>query len=224
MSLRRALLACGIASSLLYVGIDLLAAIRYPEYHSFTSRVISELMARGAPTKPLVDPLFLLYDLLAIAFGVGVWTSAAGNRPLRITAGLLIGYAVAGLPGPWLFPMNLRGTAEVGGDIPHIVLTAVLVLFIMAAVVVGAVGLGRRFRIYSAFTLVTIIAFGVLVSAQARGLAAGEPQPWIGVAERIDIGAFLLWIVVLARSLWRSPAMGANSGGGPALAHGGSAG
>jgi hypothetical protein len=32
--LRRVLLACGVLSSLLYVGIDALAAMRYGDYHS----------------------------------------------------------------------------------------------------------------------------------------------------------------------------------------------
>ena len=36
--LRKALLVCGVVSSLLYVGADLLAAAVYPDYHSFTSR------------------------------------------------------------------------------------------------------------------------------------------------------------------------------------------
>ena len=204
MTLRRLLLICGVLSSLLYVGIDVLAAIRYGQYHSFTSGIISELMARGAPTKQLVDPLFMLYGVLAAAFGVGVWMSAQRNRRLRITAGLLIGYAVAGLPGPRFFPMNLRGSAEGRGDIPHIVLTGVLVLFIMAAVAFGAFALGRRFRLYSFATLLTIVVFGLLVGIQAPGIATGAPTPWIGITERTDIGAFLLWVAVLAIALLRA--------------------
>lgn len=204
MTLRKALLICGVLSSVLYVGIDVLAAVRYGEYHSFTSRVISELMARGAPTKPLVDPLFLLYGLLATAFGVGVWMSAGGNRALRVTASLLIAYAVVGLPGPWYFAMNVRGTGGVGGDLPHIVLTAVIVLFIIAAVTFGAFALGRRFRLYSLATIVTIVVFGALVGVEAPGIATGKPTPWIGITERVNIGAFLLWVAVLAISLLRA--------------------
>ena len=96
--------------------------------------------ARGAPTKPLVDPLLILYDLLTIAFGVGVWLSARGNRPLRVAAASLIAVGAIGLPGPWLFPMNLRG---VGGDAPHIVVTGVIVLFILTGMGFGAFALGR---------------------------------------------------------------------------------
>lgn len=201
MRLRRLLLVCGVVSSLLYVGIDLVAAVAYGDYHSFASQTISELSARGAPTKRIVDPLLVLYGLLAIAFGVGVWMSARGNRALRITAGLLIAYGVVGLPGPWLFPMNVRGTGGVGGDVPHIVLTGVIVLLILAAVAAGALARGPAFRLYSLATLVIILMFGALVGIEARGMATGEPTPSIGLTERVNIGAFLLWVAVLAISL-----------------------
>src|SRR5262245_24558984 len=107
--LRRSLLVCGMVASVLYIGIDVLAAIRYGEYHSFTSRVISELMASGAPTERLVDPLFLLYGVLMMAFAIGVWRSSRRRRE-HIMAGLLFAYATFGLLGPVFFEMNVRGT------------------------------------------------------------------------------------------------------------------
>ena len=201
MSLRRVLLVCGVLSSLLYLAIDQLAAILHPGYHNFAAQTISELSARGAPTRALVDPLDLAYGALATAFGVGVWNSGRGNRALRVTGGLLIVYGVICMPAPWLFPMNLRG---VGGDLPHIVATGVLVLFIIGAVVSGAFALGYRFRLYSFATVVTTMAFGALTSVQAKGLVTGEPTPLIGVAERICVGAFLAWVVVLAIVLLRA--------------------
>jgi hypothetical protein len=199
--LRRALLVCGVLSSLVYVGIDQIAAVRHAGYHDFASQTISELFARGAPTKPLVDPLLILYDLLTIAFGVGVWLSARGNRPLRVAAASLIAVGAIGLPGPWLFPMNLRG---VGGDAPHIAVTGVIVLFILVAMGAGAFGLGPRFRVYSIASLVATLGFGALTGVQSKGLATGDPTPWIGITERLCIGAFLVWVGVLAVALLRA--------------------
>ena len=46
---QRALLLGGVVSSALYVATDILGGLRYEGY-SFTSQVISELMARGAPS------------------------------------------------------------------------------------------------------------------------------------------------------------------------------
>ena len=79
--LRKALLVCGVLSSLLYIGADVVAATLHGDYHSFTSQAISELTAVGAPTKPLVDPLFIIYDVLLMAFGVAVWRSPGGSVP-----------------------------------------------------------------------------------------------------------------------------------------------
>jgi uncharacterized protein DUF998 len=201
--LRRFFLACGVLSSLLYAATDVLAAIFYPAYHSFTSQAISELMARGAPTERLVDPLFLLYGVLLIAFGVGVWMSPGRKRLLHVTAALLIGIGALGFLGPTLFEMNMRGTASVGADAPHIALTAVIGVLILLAIGFGAFVHGRWFRLYSLATILTILVSVVLVSVEARALAAGEPTPWFGFTERINIGAYLLWVAVLAVSLLR---------------------
>jgi hypothetical protein len=198
--LRKTLLVCGILSSLLYVAIDVLAAFRYPGYHSYLSQAISELGAVGAPTKELVDPLFLIYDLLIIAFGVGVWASGQGRRVLRVIGGLLIGIGVVGLITP---PMNLRGTSGVSGDLPHIVLTGVIVLFILSAIALGASLYGKSWRWYSWATILTILLSGALTGVAAGRLAAHQPTPWLGLAERINIGAYLLWVLVLAVMLLR---------------------
>ncbi len=200
---RNSLLMCGVVASLVYVGIDVVAAIRYPQYHSFTARAISELMANGAPTERLVDPLFLLYDVLMMAFAVGVWLCGSSKR-VHITAGALFAYAVFGLLGPTVFEMNVRGSAgDPTADVVHIVATMVLVVLIFAAVGFGASIRGRSFRSYSLATLLVMVVFGALTSLSARGLSTAEPTPWLGVTERVNIGAFLLWVAVLALSLLR---------------------
>ena len=202
--LGKTLLACGVLSSLLYVAADLLAAVRFPGYHSFISQAVSELTAVGAPTKGLVEPLFIAYDLLIIAFGIGVWMSAGGRRAVRIVGGLLTGIGVVGLVAMPFTPMHLRGTGNLSTDAPHIVVTGVTVLFILAAVGFGASLFGRRFRLYSIATLLTLLVFGAWTGIEAGRLAAGRPTPWLGAGERIHIGAYLLWVVVLAFAIRRS--------------------
>ncbi|HKG33080.1 MAG TPA: DUF998 domain-containing protein [Gemmatimonadales bacterium] len=199
--LRKTMLLCGTASSLLYIGIDVLAALRYPAYHSYTAQAISELGAIGAPTREFVHPLFGSYNVLLIAFGLAVWTSPGRKRGLRVLGALLIGIAVVGATTP---PMYLRGTGGPSGDVPHIVLTAVIVLFILSAIAVGASLYGSRWRLYSWATLVIIITSGTLSGVAASRLAAGQQTPWLGVAERINIGAYLLWVAGLAITLLRT--------------------
>jgi hypothetical protein len=198
--LRKALLACGLLSSLLYLGIDSLAALRFGDYHSYTAQAISELGAIGAPTRELVRPLFMMYDLLLLAFAGGVWATAGAKRPLRLIGALLAGIGAVGLVTP---PMYLRGAGHVSGDLPHIVLTGLIVLFILCAIGFGTSLYGRRWRLYSWATLLVLLVSGAWTGVEAQHLAAGQPRPWLGVAERINIGAYLLWVAVLATILLR---------------------
>jgi hypothetical protein len=100
---RKVLLICGISSSLLYTAILLVAPMLW-EYYSSTSKIVSELMAIGAPSRPLVVPLMLTYDVLVIAFTLGVWGSTCAKRALRVVGGLLVAYGVVGLAGSF-FPI-----------------------------------------------------------------------------------------------------------------------
>jgi CubicO group peptidase (beta-lactamase class C family) len=202
---RKALLLCGILSSILYVATDVLGGMRYEGY-SFTSQAISELMATGAPSEAFVDPLFLTYGVLALAFGVGVSREGVGrSRALRTTGALLVGYAALGLAGPTLFEMNRRGAASLQSDAPHIILTGGLVLLTLLAIGFGAAALGNRFRIYSFATLVTVVVFGALTAPYGARLAAGMPTPGFGILERISIYSTMLWLAVLAVALLRRP-------------------
>lgn len=111
---RKALLICGVLSSLLYVGADIFGAMLWESY-SYTSQTVSELSAIGAPTRPLVVPFFLAYGVLVIAFGVGVWGSAGRKRAMRVVGGLLVGYGVVCLTGPFT-PMHQREVLAAGGE------------------------------------------------------------------------------------------------------------
>ena len=210
-TVRVILLGCGIASTLLYAATDFLGGMRYEGY-SFASQAISELGAIGAPSKPFVDPLFMIYQLLALAFGVGVFLEAGNrNRRLRITGAMLIAYGAIGLSTTFIadsvsFAMHERGTGSLSTDAPHIILTGVLVLFLLLAIGFGAFAFGKAFRIYSFATLVTVIAFIALTVPYAPQIAAGEPTPGAGIIERINVYSAFLWIAVLSVALLR-PAM-----------------
>ena len=203
-ALRRILLGCGILSSLLYVATDILGGLRYPGY-SFTSQAISELGAVGAPSEAFVDPLFTIYNLLVLAFGIAVFREALRwNRALRVTGGLLVAYGALGFLatlGSAFFKMQQRGAGSLTTDLPHIVLTGVLVVLLLLMIGFSAFALGRRFRIYSFATLLAIIALSALTALYAARLAAGQPTPGLGIVERIDVYAALLWIAVLATAL-----------------------
>jgi CubicO group peptidase (beta-lactamase class C family) len=201
--LRRALLLCGVLSSLLYLATDAIGGLSYDGY-SFTSQAVSELMAIGAPSEHVVDPLFIAYCLLATAFGIGVIREGIrSSRALTVTGAALIAYSVIGLTGPTLFEMHQRGTSNLAGDRGHIALTAVLVVLIITAIAVASSTLGKRFRWYSFATLVVMVVAGATSAPYGARLAAGEPTPGFGIIERVDIYASLLWVAVLAVMLLR---------------------
>ena len=195
------LLVCGILAALVYLITDVLGALRYPGY-DFTSQGVSELMAVGAPTKNLVDSVFVVYGLLALAFAIGVLRESSGRRALRVAGLLLLGYAVAGFLGGF-FPAYPREAGGFNDSVPHMILTAALVVLMLAALGFAAYALGKRFRIYSFATLGAIVALGVASGVYASRLAAHQSTPGFGIVERVLIYGYLAWAAVLGVALIR---------------------
>jgi hypothetical protein len=198
---RKVLLLCGILSSLLYIGTDILAGTLCAGY-SYTSQTISELSAIGTPTRPLVVPSSIAYGVLVIAFGLGVWRSAGPKRALRVAGGLLVGFGVICLTGPFT-PMHQRGTEMTLTDTMHIIGAIVDVLFILLIIGFGATAFGKWFRLYSTGTILVVVVFGALAGKDAPRIEANLPTPWTGVTERISVYGSMLWFAVLAITLLR---------------------
>jgi uncharacterized protein DUF998 len=203
---RKVLLVCGIVSSLLYVAMNVFVAMQWEGYSS-ASQTISELSAIGAPTRPLWVSLGIAYTLLVTAFGWGVWGATRRNRSLRVVGGLMMVYGVSGFGWPFA-PMHQRAALAAGGgtlsDTMHLVFGTVTGLLMLVAMGFGAAAFGKRFRLYSIATMVILIVFSALTGVDGPRVAANLPTPWVGVWERIFIGVFLLWVVVLASILLRA--------------------
>jgi hypothetical protein len=202
---QKALLYCGIVSSVLYFAINVIVPLQWEGY-SLASRVPSELSAIGAPTSKLWAILATPYTFLMLAFGWGVLKAAGENHRLRIAGKLLIAYGALGFLWPFA-PMHLRETLAAGGgtfsDTLHKILAAITNIIYLLALGFSAVALGKRFRIYSIITFVLVLVFGALTFREIQGIGRNEPTPLVGVWERTDIGFFLIWIVVLAIVLLR---------------------
>ena len=202
-TMRDAWLICGVVSSLLYVAMNLLVPMESPSY-SLVSQTVSELSAIGAPTRPLWVVMGLVYTLLVTGFGWGVRLAAGDNRRLRVAGILVAIYGALGIA--WIFaPMHLRPVLASGGgtfsDTAHLALGAVTEVLYLLALGFAATALGKAFRIYSMATLAVLVVFGILMFRDAPGVSANAPTPLLGAWERINIGVFLAWIVVLALAL-----------------------
>jgi hypothetical protein len=136
---------------------------------------------------------------------LGVWESAGRNRRLRVVGALL---AISAIIGAFWPPMHQRVALAAGEgsltDILHIVFAAVTVPLVMVAIGFAATAFGKGFRLYSIASIVIMIGFGVLTGLASPDMEANLPTPWMGVWERIGIGAQMLWIAVLAIILLRS--------------------
>ncbi|HEX5624425.1 MAG TPA: DUF998 domain-containing protein [Saprospiraceae bacterium] len=202
-ALRQALLICGIVSSLWYMAITAIVPFWYEGYRSM-ELTVSELSAIGAPTRIIWVLLAMLYLLLLIAFGWGVLKTAGANRYLRIAGGLIVAYCVLNFYWP---PMHQREVIAAGGgtltDSLHIAWAAMTLLFNMLLMGFGAAALGGRFKWYTYATWLVFIIFGILTFIESPGIEANLPTPHLGLWERINMAAFLLWIVVFATVLLR---------------------
>jgi hypothetical protein len=103
--------------------------------------------------------------------------------------------------------MHLRETLASGGstysDTMHIGLAVVTEIIFLLALGFTAAALGRSFRIYSITTFISLLVFGILTFIDAPKVSINAPTPLIGIWERINIGIFMLWIIVLAVVLLR---------------------
>lgn len=198
--LPRLLLTCGIVSSLLYGAMNVFVPMLFEGY-SVASQTVSELSAIGAPTRSLWVSWGVVYSLLVIAFGCGVWKSAPSNRALRVVGALMIANGILSVYWP---PMHLRGADFTLTDALHIVWAIATVILIVLAIAFGSGALGRRFRIYSIATLAIFLVFGLLTGLDAPRIAADLPTPLVGIWERVNIAAYMIWIVVLAVILLRT--------------------
>jgi hypothetical protein len=207
--LRLVVVAAGIGASLFYVVALVLGPLRWEGYSS-TNQTISELFAIDAPSRSLVVSLLFVSGVLALAFGLGVLWLAGRSRALRVTGWALVVVGVVDQGGPF-FPMHMREVLAQGGgtfsDTMHIALTMVISLFSVVAMAFAAVAFGKWFRVYCVATILTLVAFGATASMQAGALSTNEPTPGQGVYERINVAAYLLWMVVLAIILLRGRTM-----------------
>jgi hypothetical protein len=176
---RKALVVCGPLSVLIYVGWAELAALQWDAYSRITN-AISELSVPDAPSAGFLQPEeFIVYHVLVIAFGAGVWLSARDSRALRVVGAL---QTLAGATFPfWLmFGDNLAA---------HMVLSAMAVLAWLGSMAFSAAALNRRFRIYSLISLAVVLVFNALAAMYVPQAAAGEAMGIIGLFERIAFSA-----------------------------------
>jgi hypothetical protein len=121
---------------------------------------------------------------------------------------LLVVYALTGAVTGVFLSAPTREVLEAGKETwrntMHLPGTAVSVLSILLAIGFGSTLLGRRFGNFLYATILAILVFGVLAGIQIGRMEAGDPTPWLGIVERGNVYAIMLWVSVLAIGLLRA--------------------
>jgi len=193
-------LGAGILAPFLYTATVAVGAAFQPGY-SHIANAISELLEAGRGAA--LEPFMLLYNLLIVTFALGVAASLARRDLLfRIGATLL---GLGGVLGVAMtpFPMDPIGSSATAAGITHIVIAGMMSITSMVCLLCFALAWRRQVdggvrSIYAFLSLAIVFVSGGIAAVSAAGR-----WPLMGLFERLTIGTYLAWIMVLAIDLLR---------------------
>ena len=197
--MKKLLILSGVLAPMIYVGTVILGGTLRPGY-SHLAEAVSELVAAGAPNKTLLSSLFLVYNILCSAFGIGL-LQQVNNTPGRKMSGRMgaISLIVIGVIGVLLelfFPQDPGGPAVTFAGTMHIILASLAALLTMIAIV--ATGLWfKGFHGRKGYMIYSMVTFAILFVAGGTVPIVGITNPYFGLLERITIGAFIQWLFVI---------------------------
>jgi hypothetical protein len=204
MNTRILLILCaiaGIAASLIYMIATIVGGFITPNY-SHISNSVSALIARGQPYKPLLDTIFLPYNMLLVPFAYGLYLGIKDSESGKGSKVGSIAMAVAGILGIILtlfFPLDPGETIVSFTGMMHVVVVSIITLLL--AITILATGLkARKDPEWSAYLPYSFARFvALIISGIGTTLTIGGQYG--GVTERISIGILLQWIFVMAMKL-----------------------
>ena len=202
----------GIISPILLVIVTMVPTLLDPSY-SPISMTISESQAIGAPHKPLVDAIMVVYDVsfipVAIALHKGI--RATGKLWEKIAPAALILVGVISVPLTLLFPLDieaLSGNISTPGSILHFNLAAVVASLMMLTPIAFWFRMRKdkrwyNYRTYSLASFAAVLILGILTFALAGHEGSASDGDYRGLLQRLTIGSVLQWQLVMAIGLIR---------------------
>lgn len=134
----------GVISLLSYTAMVVFSPLAFPGY-DWLSMAVSDLSAEGAPSQALAGQLNALFGPCGLVCIMAVCVGIAGCRSRALRAGI---YAFAAMEwvcnvGYDLFPWVSSAPASHPQNMLHLAVTALVVAFSLAALVLVAIGAGR---------------------------------------------------------------------------------
>jgi hypothetical protein len=204
--MKKILMLCGSFAAILYIGTVILGGLLRPGY-SHISMAISELVADGAPNRPLLSSFFLVYNTLLSIFGIGLFlkvNSQSGRKTSSFVGSIaLVLVGIAGILMELVFAQESGGTATTFAGIMHFVMAGVASLGTMVAVL----GIGLWFRNipemknYVRYSIISVAI--IFVSGGSSVPAMANHSPLFGLIERITIGTFIVWLFITGLKMFQ---------------------
>lgn len=204
--MKKLLIICGVLAPIVYLATVVLGGLLRPGY-SHTAQAISELLAAGAPNKPLLDILMAIYNSLTGLCAIGLLLVTCTSRQAKgrasgiLAAVFLVAEAAFGLL-TLAFPQDLPELPATTSGTLHLVLaggsslTSMLTILLLGFWFRGTQDL-TPFGTYSFISVSIVFLSGGLAAASAT-----NASPLLGLIERITIGAYLQWLFVIAFRLF----------------------
>lgn len=190
-----------VAPIIFMLSVGILGALT-PGY-SHVYHTISELGALGAPYSKVASYVFIVSGLMIALFGYGLQQSIPKDDSQVYTGLCIIAYSVLDFVGSGVFPVDPGGAADTIIANFHVKMT---VLGEMAALVMPVAFLIDTENVLGQEPLRKFSRWIVALSVPATVFlvyAIGENNPGvmdspIGLAQRMLVGLFLVWIFVAA--------------------------
>ena len=196
--------AAGVIAPLFYAAVVAVGGWMTPGY-SPLANMISELTMSVAPGRVPLAALFVLYNLLVIGFALALPAAmpSADRRWVRGGAALLVVIAIAGVGMVTVFPTDRPVDPLTATGWVHVALASVASLGTMAAVFAFGWAL-RRVPAWHSLALFSFVCLAAIaMSGVWTAVTAAQLSPVMGLAERVTIGAFMVWLFGFALALAR---------------------
>ena len=196
----KAFAVCGIIAPILYLLTAIIGGALRPGYSHITHSV-SELLVVGAPNKPLLVTMLIIYGVLMILFPIGLHRGINGGKGSKVGPVFLVIAGVLVLLSATLFPQDPGGEPVTFAGTMHVALVASMAILSLAAFL----AFWRRLKsdsLWSGYDRYSLVTFIVAVPLGVISVILIDSS-YMGLLERISVGVILQCIFFMAIKLFR---------------------
>jgi len=194
----------GMIAVIAYIAHVVIGGFLWNGYNHIT-QPISDLTASGAPDKILLSIFTYIYSIASILFAISliIYYNKSESKAVKAGTFLLLAIQIISLLYGF-FPEDLPGSTMTINGIMHIVITILLVpLAIIAPIIIG-IGFKKTKEPNGLGSYSIITGIIIFVSGGASVITIANKLPYLGIIERLNIGALLIWMFVLAITVFSS--------------------